>query len=59
MQKVIRISDDEPIYLVNLPGQLRAFVRVLDTGEIELFDIMREETLRLFRERYGTVSMQG
>jgi len=58
-QKVIGISDDEPIYLVNLPGQLRAFVRFLDTGEIELFDIMREETLRLFRERYGTVSSAG
>ncbi len=54
-----RITDDAPVYLVVLPDAMRAFVRVLDTGELELVDIMSEDTLRLFRQRFAGVSAAG
>jgi hypothetical protein len=47
------------VYLVRVSPELRAFVRVLDSGSLELFDVMREETLRLFLERYRAGSRAG
>lgn len=58
-QKAVRIAGDEPVYLVHLSGELQAFVRVLDTNELELFDIVREDTLRQFVQRYGKVGVAG
>ena len=55
-QKANRLNEDKSIYLVQLPSAMRAFVRVLDTGGVELVDLVREDTLRLFRERYATAS---
>jgi hypothetical protein len=49
--KVSRLSPDKPVYLLRVSPQLRAFIRTLEPGGIELFDIVREETLRLFLER--------
>jgi hypothetical protein len=54
--KAERLSPDEPVYLLRVTPELRAFLRVLDTGGIELLDIVPEETLRLFLERYGVGS---
>ena len=54
-QGIIRISEDKPVYLLQLRDGLRAFIRILESGEIELFDIIQEDTLRLFLERYGGV----
>jgi hypothetical protein len=51
-EKVDRLSPDKPVYLLRVSPELRAFIRVLDSGGIELFDIVREETLRLFLERH-------
>lgn len=48
---VVPLSADKPMYLLRVTPELRAFVTVLDSGGIELSDIVREETLRLFRER--------
>jgi len=49
--KVSRLSPDKPVYLLRASPDLRAFIRTLEPGGIELFDIVREETLRLFLER--------
>jgi hypothetical protein len=58
-EEVVRLSADEPVYLLRLPSGLRAFIRVVDSGGIELLDIMREETLQLFLERYRAGSKAG
>jgi hypothetical protein len=50
-EKVIRISEDEPVYLLRVSPELRAFIRIAEGHQIELFDIVREEALRLFLER--------
>lgn len=50
-EKVDRLGPDTPSYLLRVPPDLRAFIRVLDSGGIELYDLVREETLRLFLER--------
>jgi hypothetical protein len=47
-----RITNDKPVYLVHLPGALRAVVRTLDTGQLELLNIVREDMLP-----QGSVSM--
>ena len=49
--QAIRLSPDKPTYLLKVSPDLRAFITVLASGDIELLDIMREETLRLFLER--------
>jgi hypothetical protein len=49
--KISRLSVDTPFYLLRASPVLRAFIRILEPGRIELFDIVREETLRLFLER--------
>jgi hypothetical protein len=56
---VVRLGEDKPVYLLPVLPDLRAFIRVLDSGAIELFDIVREETLQLFLERYGAGSKAG
>ena len=58
-EKVDRLKPDEPVYLLRATPDLRAFLRVLDAGGIELFDIVPEETLRLFLERYRAGSRAG
>ena len=50
-EEMVRLREDESLYLLRVSPALRAFISVLDSGGIELFDIMREETLRLFLER--------
>jgi hypothetical protein len=52
-EEVSRLIPDQPVYLLRVSPDLRAFIRILDSGSLELFDIVPEETLRLFRERYG------
>ncbi|HEV3260055.1 MAG TPA: hypothetical protein VG013_24565 [Gemmataceae bacterium] len=58
-EKVDRLSPDKPVFLLRVSPELRAFIRVADSGGIELFDIVREETLRLFLERYRAGSRVG
>jgi hypothetical protein len=58
-EKANSVSPDKPIYLLRVSPDLRAFVRILDSGDIELFDIVSEETLRLFLERYRAGSKVG
>jgi hypothetical protein len=50
-QEVLRLDDEKPVYLLRVTPELRAFVRVTERGEVELFDIVREDTLKLFEER--------
>jgi hypothetical protein len=45
---VIRVDDDKPFCLLRASPSLRAFIRIQEGGELELFDIAREETLRWF-----------
>jgi len=58
-EKVERLNQDQPVYLLRVSPELRAFIRLLDSGGIELFDIVREDTLRLFLERYRVGSRVG
>jgi hypothetical protein len=50
--QVLRISEDEPIYLLRVTPELRAFIRIVADGQVELLDIVREDTLRLFSEKH-------
>ncbi len=59
MEEAIRVGTGEPIYLVPVTSELRAFIRSRDSGEIELADVVREETLRLFLEKYRAGSKAG
>jgi hypothetical protein len=47
----IPFGGDEPLYLLRVTPDLRAIIRVVEEGQIELSDIVREETLQLFRDR--------
>jgi hypothetical protein len=58
-EKVVRLGPDKPVYLLQASPELRAFIRVLDSDVIELSDIVREDTLRLFLERYRAGSKVG
>jgi hypothetical protein len=50
--RVLRITQGKPVYLLNVTPNLRAFIRLsAPAAEVELFDLVREETLNLFRER--------
>jgi hypothetical protein len=57
-EKAVRLNPDENVYLLSVTPDLRAFVRVLDSGELELFDIVRKEALELFPERQGAGAPQ-
>jgi hypothetical protein len=50
-EETIRLGEDKPLYQVRLSPELWAFIRVLDSGEIELADLVPEGTLRLFLEK--------
>jgi len=55
-EETVRLGEDKPVYLLRVPPDLGAFIRVLDSGGIELFDIVREETLQLFLDRQRAAS---
>ncbi|MFO0863929.1 MAG: hypothetical protein U0744_04630 [Gemmataceae bacterium] len=38
---------DKPIYLLRVTPDLRAFIRILEDGNVELFEIVREAVLQL------------
>ncbi len=48
---VVRLGLDKPVYLLRVSPGLRAFISILASRDIELVDIVREETLQLFLER--------
>jgi hypothetical protein len=50
-EEVNRLEEDKPIYLLRVSPDLRAFIRILDSGELELLDVVRKEALQLFHER--------
>jgi hypothetical protein len=52
--EALRLEEDKQVYLVRVSPEMRAFVRVLGPGKVELFDLVREETLQLFLERQRT-----
>ena len=56
--EAVRAVEDKPVYLLYVSPDWRAFIRVLDSGEIELNDIVRRETLELFREREKAVGVR-
>jgi hypothetical protein len=58
-EQAVQLSPDKPAYLLRVSPDLRAFVNVLPAGNIELSDIVREETLRLFLERHGAGTRAG
>ena len=47
------------VYLVPVTPELRAFIRVFDRQEVELFDLVPEDTLRQFLEHQGAGSTVG
>jgi hypothetical protein len=54
-----RLDPDKPVFLLRVSPQLRAFIRPVEGGAVELFDIVREDTLRLFLQRYGLGASVG
>lgn len=54
----VPLNVDKPMYLLRVTPELRAFITVLDDEDIELSDIVREETLRLFGERERDAAAQ-
>ena len=48
--KVIRLSTTEPVFLLRVSPELRAFIRTPESGGVLLDDIVRKETLKLFRQ---------
>ena len=58
-EQAIRLNADQPLYVLNVTPDLRAFITVHAPGDIELSDVMREETLRLFLERRGAGGKAG
>jgi hypothetical protein len=51
-EEAARLDPGEPVFLLRVSPELRAFIRLEDGGAVQLFDIVREDTLRLFLERY-------
>jgi hypothetical protein len=49
--KAAPLNQDNGAYSVSVSSDLRAFIRILDPGVVELFDVVREDTLRKFLER--------
>jgi hypothetical protein len=58
-KEVSRVTPDKSDYLARVTPELRAFIRVPEAGSVELVDVVPEDTLRLFLERYGTGSKVG
>jgi hypothetical protein len=57
--ETVALGADKQGYLVRVTPELRAFLRVLDPQRIELFDLVREDTLRQFLEHQGARSTAG
>ncbi len=57
--EVVPLGLDKRVYLLQIALDLRAFIRVLESGEIELVDIMRADTLNQFLEQVGAGSKVG
>ena len=55
VEEAALFNTDKQFYLLRATPELRAFIRVLDSGEIEIFDIVRKETLQFFLERQQAV----
>jgi hypothetical protein len=56
--QVIPLGGDESLYLLRVTPDLRAIIRVVENGQIELSDIVREEALQLFRDRKEDASVR-
>jgi hypothetical protein len=52
-KEVTRLDPDQPDFLLHVSPELRAFMRRDENGAVQIVDILREHTLRLFLERYG------
>ncbi len=59
LEKVSPNGSDRPVYLLHVSPDLLAFVQTSGPHGIELLDIMWEETLRVFLERYSAGSRAG
>src|SRR5438105_607161 len=47
-EKVVRLSDNQPVYLLRASPSLRVFVGYSGENGIEILDIVRQETLERF-----------
>jgi len=54
-----QLGADQPGYLLWLSSELRAFIRLNETGEVELLDLINEATLRAFLGRPKVGSSAG
>lgn len=52
-EEAARLDPDEPEFLLRVSPELRAFIGLGASGAVQLLDIVREDTIRLFLERYG------
>jgi hypothetical protein len=53
------LGEGTGLYLLHPSPELRAFVRKINPAKIELFDIIPEETLRVFLDRFAVGSTTG
>jgi hypothetical protein len=58
-EKVTPLPSEPPSYLLAVPPDLRVFVRPLEDGRLEVFDVVREDTLRQFMESYNGEGPRG
>ena len=57
-EQVTRLDEEPSEYLVHVSPDLRAFIRVLDSGSIEIARHRAEEALRLFQGQQRPVVTQ-
>jgi hypothetical protein len=50
-EETVRLGEDKPLFMVRVSPELWAFIKVLDSGDTELTDLVPEGTLRLFLEK--------
>ena len=57
--QVVRLSGTEPVYLVRFAPDLQAFIQRTPANEIEILDLVRQETLEQFRSPGRNGGPQG
>ena len=57
--EVVSLGQDQKLYLLTVPPDLRVFLQLREDGQIELADIMRADTLNRFLESIRRGSKVG
>lgn len=58
-EELVHLGDNQLLYLLQVSSELRAFIRILNSGDIELLDLVQEDTLRQFLEQHHAEGKAG